>query len=270
MKTEESLPQISNNGDFYEFSEGTCKIDGLIVATGGLVISAHGHCWSTKENPTIDDNKTNLGDTKNIGVFTSFMTHLTAGTTYYVRGYATNAKGTIYADQMTLAMPIVKTPTITTQSASDITETSAILNAHIESDGGSAITEYGFYYGDNASSLTKHSMPIEANKNQLKLTLTSLKGGTTYYFKAYAKNEKGESCGEVKNFTTKNDQKLTIQTLPATNITYTTATLNASLGYVPESTERIVEYGFYYGTNEYQLTKCKVGNTLTSKSFIML
>ena len=113
------------------YKESTCKIDGLIVATGGLAISAHGHCWSTTANPTTDDHRTNLGSTKDIGAFTSFMTQLTAGTTYYVRGYATNAKGTTYTDQMTLTMPLVKVPTVTTQSASDITETSASLNAKI-------------------------------------------------------------------------------------------------------------------------------------------
>jgi len=60
----------------------------------GDYVTSRGVCWSTSPKPTIDDNKTEDG--KGIGNFTSTMSGLKSNTTYYVRAYATNSKGTGY------------------------------------------------------------------------------------------------------------------------------------------------------------------------------
>ena len=67
---------------------------GNITSDGGASITARGVCWSTSQNPTIADSNTNDGT--GAGSFTSSLTNLTAGTTYYVRAYATNSVGTSY------------------------------------------------------------------------------------------------------------------------------------------------------------------------------
>ncbi|MBQ8761339.1 MAG: hypothetical protein IJZ06_07965 [Bacteroidales bacterium] len=64
---------------------------------GGAEVSSRGICWSTSENPTIEDNKTTEGS--GTGTYTSNLTSLEANTTYYVRAYATNAAGTSYGEQ---------------------------------------------------------------------------------------------------------------------------------------------------------------------------
>jgi len=56
----------------------------------------HGVCWSTSIEPKIDDNKTELGEANNTGSYNSEITGLSQNTVYYVRAYATNAKGTVY------------------------------------------------------------------------------------------------------------------------------------------------------------------------------
>ncbi|MFW5760796.1 MAG: hypothetical protein ACOCXH_07455, partial [Cyclobacteriaceae bacterium] len=70
---------------------------GTILDDGGAAITVRGVCWSTSEEPTIDDNKTEdgTGDSD----FTSLITNLEANTTYYVRAYAKNSEGTSYGDQ---------------------------------------------------------------------------------------------------------------------------------------------------------------------------
>jgi hypothetical protein len=69
---------------------------GNVTADGGATVTARGICWSTSQNPTVANTTNGTG----IGTFTSSITGLTAGTTYYVRAYATNAMGTSYGNEV--------------------------------------------------------------------------------------------------------------------------------------------------------------------------
>ena len=72
---------------------------GNVTSDGGATVTARGVCWGTSPNPTISGRHTTDGT--GTGSFTSSLTGLTAGTTYYVRAYATNAAGTAYGNQDT-------------------------------------------------------------------------------------------------------------------------------------------------------------------------
>lgn len=61
---------------------------GNIFSDGGSYVFSRGICWSTHENPTIDDNDIYAGS--GTGSFTATMNGLEAGQTYYVRAYAIN------------------------------------------------------------------------------------------------------------------------------------------------------------------------------------
>ena len=71
---------------------------GTVGADGGAAVTARGVCWSTTTNPTIANSKTTDGT--GTGIFTSAITGLTSGTTYYVRSYATNSAGTTYGPEV--------------------------------------------------------------------------------------------------------------------------------------------------------------------------
>jgi uncharacterized protein (TIGR02145 family) len=79
---------------------------GNVTYDGNDSVTARGVCWSTEPNPTIDDNYTLDGT--GVGAFTSIITDLEQGTTYYVRAYATNSVGTAYGEEVsftTFAIP---------------------------------------------------------------------------------------------------------------------------------------------------------------------
>ncbi|MFP4691670.1 MAG: LamG-like jellyroll fold domain-containing protein [Bacteroidales bacterium] len=75
---------------------GNASIDGLGIQTP----TAHGFCWNTSGNPTIDDNSNDLGSASSIGTFSAAITGFTSNTTYYVRAYATDDEGTIYGEEV--------------------------------------------------------------------------------------------------------------------------------------------------------------------------
>jgi hypothetical protein len=75
----------------------TASSGGTISTNGGSAVTARGVCWSTTSGPTINDSKTSDGT--GIGDFTSSLTGLTGGLTYYLRAYATNNYGTAYGTE---------------------------------------------------------------------------------------------------------------------------------------------------------------------------
>ena len=91
-----SLPSVTTNtvGNITDTSV-TCG--GNVTADGSATVTARGVCWSTSQNPSVNGNHTTDGN--GTGSFTSSITGLTAGITYYVRAYATNSMGTAYGAQ---------------------------------------------------------------------------------------------------------------------------------------------------------------------------
>jgi len=73
---------------------------GEIIIIGYPNPTQHGVVWSSHEDPTLEDNKTEEGAVLGAGSFTSEITGLEPETTYYVRAYATNDLGTVYGEQI--------------------------------------------------------------------------------------------------------------------------------------------------------------------------
>jgi hypothetical protein len=106
-KSEEkvTLPsiEIAVTGSFeydylsYVIGHDSIMSGGSVSNDGGAPVTSRGVCWSTSQNPTIADNKTNDG--VGTGKFISPIGGLTVNTKYYLRAYATNSKGTNYSNR---------------------------------------------------------------------------------------------------------------------------------------------------------------------------
>jgi len=93
--TPKTLPVVTTS-DITEITQSTAFSGGEITSDGEDEITARGVCWSTSENPTIDDKKTLDGT--GVGSFVSTIGDLEIKTEYYVRAYATNSIGTAYGE----------------------------------------------------------------------------------------------------------------------------------------------------------------------------
>lgn len=101
-------------------------------------------------------------------------------------------------------------PTVTTQPASNITNTTATLNGLVTNDGGTTVIERRFSWGTTSScsdgcvSDVSGYCPggILVNGNSFSYVLTNLIPNTTYYFQTWAKNSVGWSSGNILSFTT--------------------------------------------------------------------
>jgi hypothetical protein len=86
-------------------TETSARSGGEITSNGGATVTVSGICWNTSPNPTTSNSKTTDGPAS--GYFISDLSGLTAGTTYYVRAYATNSAGTAYGSQYSIVSVII-------------------------------------------------------------------------------------------------------------------------------------------------------------------
>lgn len=102
-----TLPVLETRAPI-NITENSATCFGSISFDGNSEILTSGICWSTNSNPTIFDNKINtINGAKS---FTFQLTDLSIGTTYYVRAFASNSKGTAYGNEQRFATigPTVK------------------------------------------------------------------------------------------------------------------------------------------------------------------
>ena len=172
---------------------------------------------------------------------------LAANTTYHFRISATNAGGTSKgSDQTFKTLPNL--PTVVTEAASAVTQTSAGLNATVNPKGGT-VSECDFEYGPTTSygssapctpSPGSGSIPVAVSAS---LGIPSLSENTTYHFRISATNAGGTSHGSDQTFKTLPNLP-TVVTKAASAVTQTAASLNATVnpngGEVSECT---LEYG---------------------------
>ena len=114
-------PPVITTTAITSITKTSASSGGNITSEGGNIVTNRGVCWSLTSSPTIASSKTSNGT--GIGSFGSTLTGLTAGTTYYVRAYATNSAGTGYGNEITfstLASDIVFNPSLTYGSVTDI------------------------------------------------------------------------------------------------------------------------------------------------------
>jgi uncharacterized protein (TIGR02145 family) len=173
---------------------------GVVTSDGGSDITARGVCWCISQNPTTTNDKTSDGTGS--GSFTSFISGLTANTTYTLRAYATNSAGTAYSEVSTFST-IGVAPVLTTGGVSVLSATSVICGGNVTQDGGAAIIARGVCWGTHQNPTTSDNKTSNGlGLGSFSSSITGLLPATTYYFRAYATNTIGTSYGNQQTAAT--------------------------------------------------------------------
>jgi hypothetical protein len=221
------IPTVSTN-PVTNIERTSATGGGKVMDDGNVDVSVRGVCWSTNQSPSITDSKT--ADGSGIGTFTSSITMLTPGTTYYVKAYATNSEGTGYGnvESFTSGQPII--PTLTTTAATSITLTAAVSGGNITSDGGGAVNARGICWATTVNPTVSDSKTSDGTGTGVfPSNLTGLLPGTTYHVRAYATNSAGTAYGNDVTFITVPVVVPTLTTTPITSITSTTASSGGNI-----------------------------------------
>jgi hypothetical protein len=138
------------------------------------------------------------------GMFTSSLTGLTPNTKYYIRAYGTNSVGTAYGTELNFtSAPQIGAATLTTDTVTAITATTAVSGGNITADGGSAITARGVCWNTSTNPTVANSMTSDGTGTGAFVSnLTQLMTATTYYVRSYAINAADTAYGNERTFMT--------------------------------------------------------------------
>lgn len=205
----------------YDLTENGAKVKATISTNGGLEVTEKGVCYSsTNSKPTLEDTKAisteadnnilvNLGD-------------LQGGVTYYVRAFATNAKGTGYSTVEQFTTTKHTEPTLNGLNVINIKDDNAQASANIANLGGDGetIKERGFVVstGSNPSVDDGYSLKFVSKDTKEAFTaqLTGLSYNTLYNIRAYATNNVGTGYSQALSFETGSSSRATLGELKCT------------------------------------------------------
>jgi hypothetical protein len=180
-------------------AQTTATSGGNITTDGGGAVTARGVCYSVAQSPTLANSYTSDGT--GAGQYTSQLTNLLPGTTYYLRAYATNGAGTSYGAQVSFST-LKTVPTVTTKDVTEISAMGGISGGIISSSGGGTISAKGICWGELANpSLTDNVVSAGTGISPFNASIVTAIPGTTYYVRSYATNEVGTAYGDQKTFT---------------------------------------------------------------------
>lgn len=197
-------PATVSTAAISKISTVTATSGGTISSNGGGAITESGVVWSTTPNPTTADSKTTENATS--GSYISNLSGLIAGTTYYVRAYATNSAGTSYGNQESFTtLANIVTPTVTTVSQSQVMNKSFVISGNVTDWGGAEVTERGIVYSKTANPTLENAIKVSSGTGTGAFSSYAygVDPSTLYYVRTFATNSAGTSYGSQATVTTK-------------------------------------------------------------------
>jgi starch-binding outer membrane protein SusE/F len=221
-------PKISTSQVLNVTSDSATVVGFLIAGVDGF--TERGVCYDVAAGPTTAKSKLASTVQSIKATFPVRIGKLLFATKYYARAYGINSTGTIYGEEVSFTTLPVKA-TLTTTAVTSITGNSAMSGGNVTVAGGSTVTARGVCFG------TTHNPTITGTKTTdgsgtgvFTSSLTSLKGNTLYYVRAYATSTAGTGYGPEVSFTTLVDLPV-VTTTAVTAITKISAISGGNVTY---------------------------------------
>jgi hypothetical protein len=192
-----TVPDLPGNPTYGSVTSSSMNVS-WSTPTGGASTYKLERCITSTNTCTL---------TTSIGSSPQNVSGLASNTSYDFAVLATNATGDGYWSATTTQMTTASTPTVTTEAASSIGQTSATFNGTITDTGGENADVRGFAWGtastlsgeDTATTTQNGSFPAESFTESGQTLVCN----TTYYARAYAHNSGGYGYGSISaSFTT--------------------------------------------------------------------
>ncbi len=215
------------------------------TAQGDELVLGASNVLSTSLNSS--SNKTSKNPT---GEYTSTLSDLNTSTTYFVRPYITTANGTAYGNQINFttlnneANILSLSIEVSISGGSPFTQTRSVADGTIS---GTTIIFTGLPFGTTQARVSAISL-----SNQAKATIGANTFGENSLLSVGTNNvtvEASDKSAQIYTISLINEPAMRPQvaTIAATNVSYTTATLNAKVITIGEAS--ITNHGFIYSTN---------------------
>lgn len=254
------------------FTASTATISAQMTTTEKTKVLEKGVCYGTALNPDVNSTKLKDASTDAKQV-TATLTGLKEGQVYHARAYAVTRDGTFYSGDVQFQTETTYAPTLTTITVYDKTETGVKIRSSVATNGGLDITEKGIVYSSTEAepTLEKGTKVVATGEgNDISVTLSNLKGGTTYFARAYATNAKGTGYGVVGEFATAQHTVPVVGSLNVSSIGDDNAQASAFLSDIGGEGEVISERGFVLSVgSEPTVEGCdfKIVSTATTEEF---
>jgi phosphodiesterase/alkaline phosphatase D-like protein len=228
----------------------TAQLNGTVNANGNSTAVTFEYGLTTAYGTTVTADQSPVTGSTDTAV-SKGITGLANNTTYHYRVVGTNVNGTSYGADM-MFTTTVAAPTVTTNAATSVTSTGAVLNGTVNAN--NASTTVTFEYGTTVAygtTVTADQSPVAGSTNTaVSKAITGLTNNTTYHYRVVGSNVNGTTNGVDMTFTT-GALTPSAYTGAATNVLYTSATINGTVNGNAAGATVTFEYGLTvaYGTS---------------------
>lgn len=170
-----------------------------VSSEGDAPVTERGFCYTTTLDPPTTANDIVRCGTST-GEFTGRLDNLLPNKRYYVKAYAINTYGVEYSPETLTVITKNDYPTVVLRSAV-LTSTPGVahVSGEVQDQGNSEITAVGVCWSTTSQFPTKGTdnyLSFAASLGIFEGNMTGLRGGQTYYVRAYASNLENTSYSE--------------------------------------------------------------------------
>ena len=235
-----------------DITTSSATLNGSIIVEGSPAYSERGFCYATTSSPTVQNIKI-IVEGNGEGNYSTSITGLNYNTTYWYRTFAIQNGTVVYGPVVSFKTDFVETVIQTKSTTKNITYDSATLYYQCTNLGDPQCTQTGICYGTGSSpTISSGKVYGIVSTLQQNVTITGLRKGTTYYYRAFAIQDGKTLYGDILSFQTGSEPSVSTRSVSGLDNPYGMVNMwSVQLnGYVSDvGNPKITKKGFVYSAN---------------------